>query len=596
MIKIRIMGKLKFFGLLIAASMFAACSDNLENGGTGNEGGANGTGYVKISLNLPSTSGGSTRANSENDDFNNGSAKEYNVEDVILALFYGTDESNATCKWATTLITSFGDASTDPSNITTKSTSIVSEVPQPDEGQSIYALAIINGKDYFGISNNELTFDANATTKVTFIGKKLSDLFTTASPVVIDNIANTTDGGYFMMTNAPISDKASVQSTVSDWNPQITTLVKLNYYEDESTAEETTPDPIYVERVVAKVNVKINDVDNPGSSTLPIKDTDGSTVGKVAFSGWSLQTTNKKTYLVRNAGTVTSTDWNDWKTYYNDGVSLENRFVGTASGPYRTYWGIDPNYKLLEEAKLSENFNILESDPGDGYWLAPANTNTASNSEPVAYCAENTTIAKAMQQDQLTGVLLKATYTDATGDPANIFTYGNVSTIYPEATMLDEFEKTLGTPAVVLKVKTNAVGAIITTVDELKNVIVKSDDNLLTDEQYGDLLATYSPIKFYADGETFYYASLIKHFGDVYTPIKSGQNIVNLDDYEEADHLGRWGVVRNNWYELIINSVSGLGEPEIPDNPQLPGDTENRYINCSINVLSWAKRSQGVDL
>lgn len=583
------MGNLKYFSLLMAAGMFAACSDNLENPGNVNEGGANGTGYVKISLNLPSTSGGSTRADSENDDFNNGSAKEYNVEDVILALFYGTDESNATCKWATTLITSFDNASTNPSNITTKSTSIVSEVPQPDEGQSIYALAIINGKDYFGISNNELTFDANATTKVTFIGKKLSDLFTTASPVVIDNIANTTDKGYFMMTNAPISDKASVQSTVSDWNPQITTLVKLNYYEDESTAEKTTPDPIYVERVVAKVNVKINNTDN----TLTIEDSDGTTVGKVAFSGWALQTTNKKTYLVRKAS---QNDLNTWKGYYNTGAtSTENRFVGESSGPYRTYWGIDPNYNLLEEAKLSENFNINTSDP-ETNWFDPANTNTVSGSEPVAYCAENTTIAKAMQQDQLTGVLLKATYTDATGAPANIFTYGNVSTIYPEATMLDEFEKTLGTPAVELKVNTSAAGAIITTVEELKTVIVKSDDSPLTDEQYKDLLATYSPIKFYANGETFYYASLIKHFGDVYTPIKSDQNIVNLDDYEEADHLGRWGVVRNNWYELIINSVSGLGEPEIPDNPQLPADTENRYINCSINVLSWAKRSQSVDL
>ena len=50
----------------------------------------------------------------------------------------------------------------------------------------------IGGVCPFGISNNELTFDANATTKVTFIDKKLSDLFTTASPVVIDNIANTT--------------------------------------------------------------------------------------------------------------------------------------------------------------------------------------------------------------------------------------------------------------------------------------------------------------------------------------------------------------------------------------------------------------------
>lgn len=583
------MRKVKFFGLLLAAGLFSACSDNLDDAGNVNEGGANGTGYVKISLNLPSTSGGSTRAGSENDNFNNGSAVEYNVKDVILALFYGTNESEATCKWATTLSTSFGDASTDPSNITTKSTSIVSEVPQPDKGQSIYALAIINGEKYFGISNNELTFEANAGAKGTFIGKTLSDLFETASPVVIDNIANTTDNGYFMMTNAPISDKASVLSTVSDWNPQITTLVKLNYYEDESTAEKTTPDPIYVERVVAKVNVKIDDTEDSGSNTLSI--TGGS--GKVTFDKWALQTTNKKTYLVRKGS---QNDLNVWKTYYNtEATSKENRFVGEVSGPYRTYWGIDPNYELLEEADLKDNFNIWSTSDAIN-WLDPANTNTASGSEPVAYCAENTTIAKAMQQDQLTGVLLKATYKDADGDDANIFTCGNVSTIYPAATMLAAFEDELSLGAGDLKLAEDAAGAIITTVEELKTVIVKSDDDPLTDDQYRVLLATYSPIKFYAKGETFYYASLIKHFGDVYTPIKTGQNIVNLGDYEEADHLGRWGVVRNNWYELIINSVSGLGEPEIPDNPQLPADTENKYINCTINVLSWAKRSQGVDL
>lgn len=580
------MKKMKYFSLLLAAGMFAACSDNLENGGTGNEGGANGTGYVKISLNLPSTSGGSTRTDSKNDVFNNGLGVEYNVKDVILALFYGTDESDATCKWATTLITSFNAANADPSNITTTSTSVVSEVPQPDDGQSIYALAIINGSDYFGITNNELTFDANATSKVTFIGKTLSDLFTTASPVVIDNIAKTTDNGYFMMTNAPISNMASVLSGVN-WNPQITTLVKLNYYEDESTAEKTTPDPIYVERVVAKVNVKINDIDDPGSNTLSIKKDNG---GKVTFDKWTLQTTNKKTYLVRNV-----TDWNDWKTYYNtEATSAENRFVGEESGPYRTYWGIDPNYKFLTEAELSNNFNIWTKtvDLTDGDWFDLANSNLDGES---AYCAENTTIAKAMQQDQLTGVLLKATYKDKDGKAANIFTYGNVSTIYPEATMLAAFEDELSLSDGELKLVDEAKGAIITTKEGLKSVI-QIKNGTLSDDQCNQLLATYSPIKFYANGETFYYASLIKHFGDVYTPIKSGQNIVNLDDYVEADHLGRWGVVRNNWYELIINSVSGLGEPEIPDNPQLPADTENRYINCSINVLSWAKRSQGVDL
>lgn len=579
---------LKNMAWMLAATMaMAACSDSLdESSGNGNGISTDGTGYVKIALNLPSTSGTSTRVNGENDDFNDGLEAEYNVNNVILALFYGENESDAEFKWATNLNTNF--ANNESTNITSSSAYVVSEVPQPEPGQSIFALAIVNGSGYFGVQNNELTFDATGKSGTTPFTGVFSKLFESASisDVDLNIIASTTDDGNFMMANAPISDIASVGKNVT-WSPKITTLVKLNFYEDKSTAEESASDPIYVERVAAKVSVKINNATGP---TLEIKENQ-TVVGHVDFSGWILQTTNKKTYLVRNV-----TEWGNWVGYYNDDNSVsakENRFVGTTSGPYRTYWGIDPNYSsLISENELDDNFTIYSED-NDLNWLDPATLSTTSGGEAVAYCAENTTIAKAMQQDQLTGVLLKATYKDANGDAANIFTCGNVSTIYPEATMLGAFEQTLSLSSGDLEIKDNATGAIITTEEDLEAVIGLSDGGDLTSEQAQKILNEYSPIKFYKEGETFYYASLIKHFGETYTPVDA---IVNLDDYNENDHLGRWGVVRNNWYELSINSVSGLGEPTIPDNPELPADTEESYINCTINVLSWAKRSQSVDL
>lgn len=573
--------------MLTATLVMAACSDSLdESSGNGNDLNTDGTGYVKIALNLPSTSGTSTRADSGNDDFNDGLAAEYKVNNVILALFYGKDESSATCKWATKLNTDFSTNSS--ANITSSSAYVVSEVPQPD--QSIFALAIVNGSGYFGVLNNELTFDATGNSGTTpFTGKTLSKLFESASNVDLSKIASTDGEGSFMMTNAPISDIASVASGTT-WGPKITTLVNLKFYEDKTSAEKSPSDNIYVERVAVKVNVKINSKNNDNILSIMEKETE---VGKVVFNGWILQTTNKKTYLVRNVGTA----WEDWVKYYNTSASKVNRFVGEASGPYRTYWGIDPNYSaLVPENDLANNFKIwsAKATPGDDAWLTPATNSMSSGEEKVAYCAENTTIAKAMQQDQLTGILLKATYQNTQGITANIFTCNNVSTIYPEATMLESFVKDLNLSSGDLKIKESAAGAIITTEDELKKVIVLSNNSGdLTSEQAQKILNKYSPIKFYKAGETFYYASLIKHFGDVYTP---ANNIVNLDDYNENDHLGRWGVVRNNWYELSIKSVSGLGEPTIPDNPELPADTEDRYINCTINVLSWAKRSQGVDL
>lgn len=575
---------------MAATLVMAACSDSLdESSGNGNDLNTDGTGYVKIALNLPSTSEASTRADSENDDFNDGLESEYKVNNVILALFYGANESEAACKWATHLSTNFSGTPSN-NNITTKLEHVVSEVPQPEDGQSIYALAIINGTSFFGVQNNELTFDYTGAKGTTTFTGTLSQLFTNASSVEdLSKIASTDAQSGFMMTNAPISDIASVASGTT-WGPKITTLVNLKFYEDKTSAEKSPSDNIYVERVAVKVNVKINSKNNDNILSIMEKETE---VGKVVFNGWILQTTNKKTYLVRNVGTA----WEDWVKYYNTSASKVNRFVGEASGPYRTYWGIDPNYSaLVPENDLANNFKIwsAKATPGDDAWLTPATNSMSSGEEKVAYCAENTTIAKAMQQDQLTGILLKATYQNTQGITANIFTCNNVSTIYPEATMLESFVKDLNLSSGDLKIKESAAGAIITTEDELKKVIVLSNNSGdLTSEQAQKILNKYSPIKFYKAGETFYYASLIKHFGDVYTP---ANNIVNLDDYNENDHLGRWGVVRNNWYELSINSVSGLGEPTIPDNPELPADTEDRYINCTINVLSWAKRSQGVDL
>lgn len=97
-------------------------------------------------------------------------------------------------------------------------------------------------------------------------------------------------------------------------------------------------------------------------------------------------------------------------------------------------------------------------------------------------------------------------------------------------------------------------------------------------------------IKYYRDGTTYYYASPIRHFGDVETGWDDGE------PYEEAKHLGRYGVVRNTWYQLTVNKISRPGEPEIPDTPNIPDDQQEAYINVQVNILSWAVRQNNVDL
>ena len=67
----------------------------------------------------------------------------------------------------------------------------------------------------------------------------------------------------------------------------------------------------------------------------------------------------------------------------------------------------------------------------------------------------------------------------------------------------------------------------------------------------------------------------------------------------ENDYLGRYGMVRNNWYDVTITSVRNLGSPVVPDVEGSRGDTsdDNKeiYLAFKVNVLSWAKRTQNVE-
>ena len=68
--------------------------------------------------------------------------------------------------------------------------------------------------------------------------------------------------------------------------------------------------------------------------------------------------------------------------------------------------------------------------------------------------------------------------------------------------------------------------------------------------------------------------------------------------------LGKYGVVRNNWYTLTINSVKQPGTPWIPDttnstdkkDPGEDDDDKEAYLSVEITVNPWTTWSQGVDL
>lgn len=583
-------------GMLVAGLTFAGCTDDIDDA-TGSGVASGDKGYVKIAINLPTTSGQSTR--SANDNFDDGSANEYAVSDAYLLLFGGTDESSATLQSWYKINTSFSGVGTDDDNITTQS-EVIKQIVKPT-GTNTYALVVLN-------NNENLTFAgtiegiSGAGNTVTIGSESVSTLASLQSALAKDVTAFIgASSNSFTMTNAPIATLSGSDSDLS--NQSVSTLVKLDVFDSQEDAEQDMyPDQIYVERVAAKVTVSYttglfekDEDENKYFATLT--NAGQYTDDKVFLEGWYLNVTNKSTKFVRDVS-----GWNAWKNLTNSSGSSENRFFGTHS-PFRVYWAIDGNYDNLTEDQiaLQNAFNI-----GDGNNGLITGANVFSTP---AYCLENTMDYNHMWQRETTGIVFKMTYLfDADRNPETFYILGDPATAEPKNgdKLVAYVNTALGSASQTFTValKDNPEGGYYSTVENMKNLFKKSEGDDLSDEEAFSLIEALSneTIRVYENGATYYYASRIQHFGNTYCPIPTGF-VEDADDYT-SQHLGRYGVVRNNWYEIVINSISGPGrptppdptDPTDPDNPDPDDPKDDAFINCRINILSWAKRSQNVDL
>ncbi|MDE6435975.1 MAG: Mfa1 fimbrilin C-terminal domain-containing protein, partial [Muribaculaceae bacterium] len=141
-----------------------------------------------------------------------------------------------------------------------------------------------------------------------------------------------------------------------------------------------------------------------------------------------------------------------------------------------------------------------------------------------------------------------------------------------------------------------------------------------SDEVIAEIIETVNAeheIKAYLQSEG-YFAVRIKHFGDSYTPWTTplgadgkpittnttvdsyAANGTNIVEQDQKNFLGRYGVVRNNWYVINIDAINSYGEPTAADLPlnTTPDDKSEleEAIACRINILSWAKRVQSEEL
>ena len=246
--------------------------------------------------------------------------------------------------------------------------------------------------------------------------------------------------------------------------------------------------------------------------------------------------------------------------------------------------------------------------------ILPANATINGAADKPQYCLENTFDINHMKQGQTTRVVFKAKYKpNGFAADETFYKIGNSTDLWHEADLEDQIKakavEVLGASSVITvdldaaanDIKNNA-GTKLLKEDNVKKdgTAVSPADIAKINEKLGLKKAAGTDpivgIATYKSGESYYIAR-IKHFGAL-TPWNEGDDTYGTnDDANNTKYLGRYGVLRNNWYELTIGSVSGPGTPDVPTiKPDVPDDENYRYISVSVKILDWAKRSDTLDL
>lgn len=574
------------FGLAVIAAMTASCSSNEDLGtagsGTGNN--ESGVGYATFTINLPSVSG--TRAADDGGaEMDEGTAEEYAVKSATALIFqkYGSDEGSYKFVESVDLPTAAADWTDDDTNgITTTSKKLVAKLTNVDTKNDYSVLVLLNNDKTGGVK-----------VKLPTVGQSYNDWNKT---VLTPSVAELAASGDFYMANAPLKGSAASPTTLVHIDKDKIYASEAKAKEDASACAAT----VYVERGVAKISVP-----QPANKKVKDKATKADTKSSVEFRNWALDITNKKTYAVHNIDGL-SADFSDiWTT---------PRFTGMNS---RVYWGKDPNY---DNEDLKKNDATGDSKRDDEFKFITTTGDIDKAFTESAYCLENTFNLANMYQGQTTRVIFKAKYTpkDETGDLADadgtFYTIGNMTTILNETKLKDAVNavatpvlptgytidyinlKTEGSHVIKAEYIKNASGTVLdaTATYDTKTgaqIVKEINDKLGLTDGAGRTEAMVG-INTYLEGVTYYIAR-VKHFGDALTHWDTGEPYNEDND----KYLGRYGMLRNNWYELKVGNVYGPGYPGVPPvDPTQPDDENEKYLSVSVKILSWAKRSYTTDL
>ncbi len=489
-------------------------------------------GNAYVALNINLPSSTGTRAS--NDEFSDGTTNEYAVESIAI-IFYKTDGTH---------VYTVADV---PAPWT-------AEAPSTDE-------VTTRVKTLYEIDTDETELKVLVLINPLQNGYVAGDFDDTYAALAAKNFAvapGSFNTNAFLMSNSPKYD--------GGWNNLVT--VKTAGTEADALAAAKT---VEVERTLAKVELTLNGTNFPGNKyTIPDGDSNAKDV--ITANAWDVDVVNTSSNLIRNYLDTWTTD-----------PIVTNK---------RPYYSTDANFDA------AGTYNILTTDPTIDF---------AANK--VTYCHENTMDYDMQKLNETTSVLIKATYAP---DAANIvkgstetytagdwYMVGTGKTKYTFLGLKEAIVKALVAKGADETASKNAVDGLTNPTDGGSWIVSTSTETVTVGTVTYKLYDLMGNILYYKGG-VCYYRVPIRHFTaeeNGYTDeaaFKSAYTAAN--GVYAAKDLGRYGVVRNNWYKLTLNKISEPGTPAIVPPTSTNDDDYETFVACNIDILAWSIRNQGIEL
>lgn len=627
------------FSLLLSVILTTACSNDHDTLG---EVPAvdilsrfNAEGEAYLTVQIPLGSAAMSRATK----FDDGDGDEWRVRNVCILMFAGTSESTA--KFASAYKVETPSLSLSALQQVTATVTITIHDANLNTGDKLYPFVVVNN------NSSAITTTTFPATSVTFANGGSSVTLTGGSSTFADfadanvTIANYVDGdGYFLMTNATLANGNTTSASLF----HLPEMSPNYFFPTEAESRGNPAAHISVERLAAKTTVEDGITYIADEAHILGNEYATFTHNDLKFA---LDNYNTKSYAYRHLSAVSYPRFVEntpvtphaplaYRTYWGEDINYNNLTTNLTN-----YTNVSPTWKAMGTSEycaentfdvehMQDNYTTsvlvrLQLNGGNNFYTTSVTGSDIVFQPPHAEISEEGTSAEASFSPLRHSPRQSAANSSRSAEvkydgekTATIDDYLRTWLVEQSVALRTWLRNYAGNEPKHLRITISpnaATGQATATLSQTAQTSGSTGYNKFEtatdayDETGGETLKAY--LQSLLDGLTLYYYQsgycyyrvLIRHFDDTQTPWSSTAAMEdnttlwvygNGTDTYNNDYLGRYGMVRNNWYDISITSVTHIGSPIIPALTANADDEVEQLLNATLSISGWEAHDQNL--